>query len=200
MSRSLRRTLVAGIILLAVATMLWLRLDSDALHARLNQEVSSHTQATLESESSSLTFLHGIGLKLNQVSLNHAQYQMQAGHISISVRLLSLLMGKIEIDTLNIYDGLFKIRPGKLQPNTKAISGLPVKQLQLVRCRIETFDGDQLLDNLHLDLRNIGLDQKTLWELQAKQGDHSLSGHGRLSFQQGEITQIETGAGTGQQT
>jgi hypothetical protein len=187
MSRSLRRTLLAGVILLALATMLWLRLDSDALHARFNQEINSHTQASLKSESSSLTFLHGIGLRLNQVSLQHPQFHMQADHISISVRLLPLLMGEIEIDTLNIHDGLFKIRPGKLQPNTKAMSGLPAKRLQLVRCRLETFAGDKLLDNLHLDLRNIGLDQKTLWELQAKQDSHSLSGHGRLNFQRGEV-------------
>jgi hypothetical protein len=187
MKRGLRRTLIAGAVLLALGIMLWLRLDSDALHAKFSQEVSSHTQASLKSESFSLTFLHGIGLRLNQVSLNHSQYQMQAGHISISIRLLSLLMGEIEIDTLNIHDGLFKIKPGKLQPNTKAMAGLPAKRLQLVRCRVETFDGEQLLDNLHLDLRNIGLDRETLWELQAKQGNQSLSGHGRLNFQRGEV-------------
>jgi hypothetical protein len=168
--------------------MLWVRLDVDALHARFNQEVSAHTQATLESESSSLTFLHGIGLRLNQVSLKHELYQIQAGHISMTIRLLPLLMGRVEIDALNIHDGLFKIQPGNLEPNTKVIAGLPVERIQLVRCRIETFDGEKLLDNLHLELRNIGLDQKTLWEFQAAQDNYSLSGHGRLSFQQGEVT------------
>lgn len=180
--------LIASAILLALAIILWVRLDINALHTRFSQELSIHTQATLESESASLTFLHGIGLRLDQVSLKHELYEMQAGHISITVSLLPLLMGEIEIDALNIHDGLFKVEAGNLEPNTKAIAGLPVKRIELVRCRIETPDGDQLLDNLHLELRNIGLNQKTLWELKAAQDHHSLSGHGRLSFRQGEVT------------
>ena len=183
-----RRVLIASAMLLALTVMLWIRLDVDVLHAKFNQEISAHTQATLESESSSLTFMHGIGLRLNQVSLKHELYQIQAGHISVTIRLLPLMLGRIEIDALNIHDGLFKIQPGNLEPNTKAMAGLPVERIQLVRCRIETFDGKKLLDNLHLELRNIGLNQNTLWELQAAQDNHSLSGHGRLSFQQGEVT------------
>lgn len=188
MGLRLRRMLIASAVLLTLGIILWIRLDADALHARFNQEVSRHTQASLKSESSSLTFLHGIGLRLNQVTLRHTQYEMQAEHMSISIRLLPLFMGKIEIDTLNIYDALFKVRPGSLEPNTKAMASLPVQRIQLVRCQIETFDGDKLLNDLHLDLRNIGPNRKTLWELQAQQENHSLSGHGRLSFQQGEIT------------
>jgi hypothetical protein len=180
--------LIAGVVLLALGTMLWIRLDVDALHDKFYQEVINHTQASLKSESSSLTFLHGIGLRLDQVSLKHELYQIQAGHMSISIRLLPLLMGNIEIDTLNIHDALFKIQPGNLEPNTKSIASLPVERIQLVRCRIETVNGDKLLDNLHLELRNIGLNQRTLWELQAQQDNHSLSGHGRLDFQWGEIT------------
>lgn len=188
MTQGLRRILIAGAVLLALTAMLWMRLDVEALHDKFNQEVSNHTQASLKSESSSLTFLHGIGLRLDRVNLKHELYQMQAGHISISIRLLPLLMGNIEIDTLNIHDGLFKVQPGNLELNTKSIASLPLDRIQLVRCRIETVNGDKLLDNLHLELRNIGLGRETLWELQAEQDNYSLSGHGRLSFQQGEIT------------
>jgi hypothetical protein len=180
--------LIAGVVLLTLAIILWIRLDVGALHAKFNQEVSSYAQASLQSKSSSLTFLHGIGLRLGQVSLKHKQYQMQAKYISISIRWLPLLMGKVEIDTLNVHDCLFKVRPGNLEPSPKAIASLPAKHIQLTLCRIETFDGDKLLDNLHLELRNIGPNRKTLWELQAKQDNHSLSGHGRLNFQQGEVT------------
>ncbi|MDX8407910.1 MAG: hypothetical protein R8L58_05950, partial [Mariprofundaceae bacterium] len=48
--------------------------------------------------------------------------------------------------------------------------------------------GHKILDDIHLDMRDIGPDRETLWELQAQQDEQSLRGHGRMDFRRGEVT------------
>ncbi len=188
MTKGLRRTLIVGAALLILSIALWFRLDVVTVKAHFDSEVAKFTNVELQAEQSSLTFLHGIGLKLDNVSLKHQQYQVQAGHINISIRLLPLLFGKVEVNTLDIHDAIIKIRPGSMQLTSSSLSSLPVDRIHLIRSNIQTMDGKELLNDLHLELRDIGQNRETLWEIQAQQDNESISGHGRLEFQRGKIT------------
>ena len=185
---NVRRIAIAGALLLALAVTLVMRLDIESLNSYIRQEVQGFTESGLEAKKSSLSFLHGIGVRLDEVTLKQEHYRVDAGHMNIGIRLLPLLLGKIEVDTLDIHDAVIMVRPEALQPTSTAISSLPFERIKLVRSQIRTFDGSELLNNLHLELRNIGANRETLWELQAKQDGHSISGHGLLNFYNGEIS------------
>ncbi|GAV19292.1 hypothetical protein MMIC_P0225 [Mariprofundus micogutta] len=187
MSKGLRRTLIVGAALLIFGVLLWIRLDISSIKAHLDREISNIADLEMNAEQASLTALHGIGLRLDSVSLKHEQYQIQAGHINISIRLLPLLLGKVEAKSLDIHDALIKIRPGTMQLTSASLSSLPVERIHLIRSNIQTMDGKAVLNDLHLELRDIGPNRETLWEIQAQQDKESISGHGRLGFQAGEI-------------
>jgi len=187
-TKGLRRILFAGAALVSLAVALfWVRLDVQEVKAHLDRELTRFTDVKLQAEQTSLSLLHGIGLRLDRVSFKHPQYEIAAGHISITIRLLPLLLGKVEVDTLDIHDALIKIRPGSMQLTSGSISALPVERIHLIRSTIQTMDGKDILNNLHLELRDIGPNSETLWEIQAQQDKQSISGHGSLSFASGEI-------------
>lgn len=151
-------------------------------------ETARLTHSRLKFERTSLTFMHGIGLKMEGVGIEHPELAMQAGHININVRLLPLLLGKIEVETLNIHDASFRIRTVlPKQASLAELAALPVQRIRLIRARLEGSDGEQILQDLHLDLRNIGAEREALWEFQGTQGKLSLNGHGSLNFHHGAI-------------
>jgi len=172
---------------LVIGASLSLRLNSDKISQHFYQQLKNSTSAQLSAKHAELTFMHGLGLRLDGVNISHAQYQMQAKHLIISLKLLPLLIGRVQTDALDIHDANIIIKPETLAPTSTAISALPVQHIRLVRSRIQTASGKTVLDNLYLEMRNIGPDSETLWEMKAKQGDQALSGNGRLHFHAGHI-------------
>jgi len=186
-TRSLRKTLIVSAAILALISLLWLRLDADALSASFIKQMGVFTDARLTAGKTSLTFIHGMGLRLDQVKLDHTDVRMQAKHINISIRWLALLLGDIEIKAIDIHDGVFTLKSDKPTLNASSIARFPVPHIHLLRSRIIATNGNTLLSHMQLDIRGIGSTHETLWELDAKQGKQTLSGHGRIIFRQGDI-------------
>lgn len=188
MSPKVRRIIIAGALLSAFFAALAFRLNIESINHHVRQKMESYVDIGLKAENSSFSFLTGIGLRLNRVTLQQKHYSVEAQHMDVGIRLLPLLLGKIEVDSLDIHDALLLVRPETLQPTSTAISSLPFERIRLIRSQVRTFDGQDLLNNLHMELRNIGVNREALWELQARQEEHSLSGHGRLNFYNGEVS------------
>jgi len=183
----LRKTLMVSAALLAFTSLLWLRLDADALNASLINKLGQFSDSKLQAEKTSLSFMHGMGLRLDRVTLDHADFHMQAKHINISIALLPLLLGKTEIKAIDIHDGVFKLKSASWALNATSIAHAPVERIHLLRSRIEAADGSTLLKNMQLDLRGLSSKHETLWEIDARSGTQILSGHGRILLQNGDI-------------
>ncbi len=187
MTHRLRTAVGVSAVLLSLLILLWVRLDADALNNRLSEQMGQYTDSNIQAENSSLTFLHGIGLRLDQAMLDHPGFQLQAKHININIRLLPLLLGEIEVKTLDIHDAVFKLKSDSLALSAASISKLPVERIHLIRSSIEAADGTALLNNIKLELRGIGTEHETLWEFNAQHEKQAVSGHGRMLFHQGNI-------------
>jgi len=187
MTAGLRTASGVSAVVLSLLILLWVRLDADALNTRLSEQMGHYANSSMQTEKTSLTFMHGIGLRLDQATLDHPDFQLQAKHINISIRLLPLLLGKIEVDTLDMHDALFKLKSDSLALSAASISRLPVERIHLIRSTVEAADGTPLLNNLQLELRGIGTEHETLWELNAQHEQQAVSGHGRMVFHQGNI-------------
>ncbi len=188
MTQRVRNGFIVSTIALALLSLLWFRLDASALKNSLTEKLSVYAESTsMQAETSSLTFMHGIGLRLNQVKLDHPSIQITAKHINISIRLLPLLLGKFEINELDMHDAVFKLKSDSLALSAASISNLPLERIHLIRSRIESVDGIALLNNIKLELRGIGTEHETLWELNAQDEHQEVSGHGRILFHQGQL-------------
>ncbi len=187
MTAKLRTAIGVSAVLLSLFVLLWVRLDADALNARLSEQMGHYTDSRMQAEKTSLTFMHGIGLRLDQVKLDHPDFQLQAKHININIRLLPLLLGKIEVETVDMHDAAFKLTSASLVMSAASIARLPVDRIHLIRSTVEAADGTPVLNNLQLELRGIGTEHETLWEFNAQHEKQAVSGHGRLLFHQGKI-------------
>jgi len=187
MTRRLRKTFIAGAVLLGFAITLVLQLNALDLNARVKAEIKQYPSLHMQVEKTSLTFMHGIGVRLDQVSIEHADFHVKASHITVSMHLLPLLIGHVKVKALDIHDAVFKLTSDSLAIGTASISELPIQRIRLLRSRIEAADGTTLLNNMQLELRGLGSEHEMLWELAAKQAQQTVSGHGRILFQHGEI-------------
>ncbi len=170
-----------------IGAVLLLQLNSERISRHFYEQLQQAVDVELGADSASLSFMHGIGLRLDAVRIRHAQYRLQVRHMNINLQLLPLLAGHIRVAALDIHDADIVIRPSSMTPTATAISMLPVQRIRLIRSRIRTAAGRTVLDNLYLDLRDIGPDGESLWELKARQGRQLLSGNGGLRFVRGEL-------------
>ncbi len=191
MSRVLRRVLLtcAGLGLLAL--LLFYRLDSGAIRDEIARQLTRLPGTTLQMEDVRPSLLHGPGLRLEHARLSTPVASVDSAHLDLGLRLLPLLLGKIELADIAIHDGIIRLSgatedggsPGAFDPGI--IARLPTERLQLVRCALRS--GDQaILDDVYLDVRGIGQNREMLWEIQAQKRDQGLRGHGRIDFRRGE--------------
>ncbi|MDX8406614.1 MAG: glutamyl-tRNA amidotransferase [Mariprofundus sp.] len=180
------RRLFAGVSLVLVA-ILWWRLDVDTLQTAIEAQASHLGGSGLQAQRVSLSLMHGVGLRLDDVTFTNTRLTMQAGHLNISLHLLPLLFGKIETGTLDIYDAQIKLRGDAVAGLSASFASMPFDRVQLTHSTLEDASDIPQLENLHLDVRNIGLDREALWEVSARQGGYALQGHGELAFRAGEV-------------
>lgn len=182
----MNRRLIAAVCLF-LAALLWWRLDIKSLQAAIEGQTARLSGSRLVAKEVSLSLIHGVGLRLDQVNLSNPVLSMQAGHANISIHLLPLLLGKVELGTLDIHDATLRLDGDAAAHLSASFSSLPFERVHLIRSTVEDMRGGSKLENIELDVRNIGPDREMLWEISSRQAEYSLHGHGQLAFRAGAV-------------
>ncbi|MDX8407733.1 MAG: hypothetical protein R8L58_05035, partial [Mariprofundaceae bacterium] len=114
MPRALRKIVLAGAGLSALALLTWYRIDAFDLQGYIAEQNSSLTDTTLEVRGSRISFLHGLGLRLDGVHVTTPSFKLESGHVDVGIHLLPLLLGKVEISGLAIHQGEFRLASAAL--------------------------------------------------------------------------------------
>ncbi|WP_018294873.1 hypothetical protein [Mariprofundus ferrooxydans] len=176
-----------AIVLMLLAALFWWRLDENALHAAIVDQTSRLSGSRMEAESARLNLMHGVGLRLDHVTFTSPGLSVQAGHVDVSIHLLPLLFGKVEMGTLDVHDAHVKLDGDALASLSVSFASLPFDRVHMNRATIDDAEGSPQLENIQLDVRNIGLNREALWEISARHGAYALQGHGQIAFRAGAV-------------
>jgi hypothetical protein len=186
-----RWAIAAGALLL-VAALLYVRMDAVHMGKVLPPRVKALIHASLDYDRLSFSFVHGLDVRLDTVHMHQADWTVDAPTMLIELRVVPLLLGKIELQGIYLRSPVIRIAPpGKQDTATTTMHGLPrelmLDQLSVSDATIINDTGQTLIAGLDMDLQDIGPSRMMRWELQARTGEQMASGHGQLGFRLGGI-------------
>ena len=187
MPQGVRRLLLVSGLLLGALLLLLATIKPADLYDAFQQRLQRESGIHIIAGQPSISILHGIGLRIDHLDVDHHDFHLQAGHLVVTVQLLPLLLGEVKAEELDLHDAIITLQANHAPLNPAAIAELPLQRIQLVRSQIVAADGSELLSNVQFELRDIGAESESLWDFSASQGAQSISGQGRLNFHQRNI-------------
>jgi hypothetical protein len=186
------RWAIAAVSVLLVAALLHVRMDAGHMRQVLPPRVAALTHASLDYGRLSFSFVHGLDVRLDTVHLHQTAWTIDAPTVLLELRVIPLLLGKIELQGIYLRSPVIHIGPpGKQDTPTTTTHGLPrelmLDQLSVSDATIINDTGQTLISGLDMDLQDIGPSRMMRWELQARTGEQMASGHGQLAFRFGGI-------------
>jgi hypothetical protein len=186
------RWAIAAGVALFLAVLLYFRLDTGHMRKTLLPLVSRLTHATIDYDRLSFSFVHGLDVRLDKVRMQHTSWSVEAPTVLLELRVVPLLLGKIELAGIYLRSPVIRFAPkGIQQASDTGMHGLPrelmLDQLSVSDATIINDAGQILISGLDMDIQDIGPSRTMRWELQARTGEQMASGHGQLGLRLGTI-------------
>ncbi|HXH64985.1 MAG TPA: hypothetical protein VNH42_05690, partial [Mariprofundaceae bacterium] len=186
------RWAIAAVSVLFVAALLHVRMDAGHMRKELLPRVAGLTHATIDYDRLSFSFVHGLDVRLDKVRMRHTAWRIDAPAVLLELRVIPLLLGKIELAGIYLRSPVIRIAPAEEKEATSVEThglpqGLMLDQLSVSDASIINDTGQVLISGLDMDLRDIGPSRMMRWELQARTGEQMASGHGQLGLRLGTI-------------
>ncbi|RMG90472.1 MAG: hypothetical protein D6703_07750 [Zetaproteobacteria bacterium] len=153
----------------------------------LAAQVSERTGVQLSARQTTWIWLPKPGIRMDGVSLSWPGLSIESGSLLVHASIVPLLFGKVELDMLHFQQT--DVRVGdhlSIPASFSQLARLPLSRILVSHGRL--FAGEELLlQDVSLDVRDIGINRDTLWELQTMIEGHLLRSNGRVSFRQGMV-------------
>lgn len=188
MSVRLRRVLLLSVAFAGGLLLLFQRLDHETMLQDIRQSMGSILESGIGQTQASFSWFPVFGLKLTPVQFEIGNAMFRARSALVQVRLLPLVFGKTEIKSIRLDSPRFTLlrRPVSV-PSIQHLAMLPFQRLVVIRGVLSLPDGSDLVDDISLDLRDIGPNRDMLWDFQANMKGHKIRSHGRLELRQGQM-------------
>ena len=187
------RWAIAAGVALTLAVLLYVRLDTGRMQKTLPPLVSRLTGATIHFDSLSFSMVHGLDVRLGRVRMQHAFWTIEAPTALLELRVVPLLLGKIELQGIYLRSPVIRVAP-RQQTKTGSVMeahglprGLTLDQLSVSDATLMSESGQTWISGLDMDIQDIGPSRTMRWELQARTGEQTAVGHGQLSLRLGTI-------------
>jgi hypothetical protein len=187
------RWAIAAGVALALAVLLYVRLDTGRMQRVLPPLVSNLTGADIRFDDLSFSMVHGLDVRLNRVRMHHASWTIEAPTALLELRVVPLLLGKIELAGIYLRSPIIHLAPRQRSKTDSVMEahGLPreltLDQLSVSDATLMSESGQTWITGLDMDIQDIGPSRTMRWELQARTGKQAAVGHGQLSLRLGTI-------------
>ncbi len=187
------RWAIAAGVALTLAVLLYVRLDTGRMQKTLPPLVSGLTGATIHFDSLSFSLVHGLDVRLSRVRMHHASWTIEAPTALLELRMVPLLLGKIELQGIYLRSPIIRVAPrqptktGSVMEAHGLPRGLTLDQLSVSDATLMSESGQTWISGLDMDIQDIGPSRTMRWELQARTGEQTAVGHGQLSLRLGSI-------------
>ncbi len=182
----MQRTLLMLLVLVLTLALLGYRLSSLNVEV-LAAQVSDRTGVQLSSRQATWVWFPKPGIRMDEVRLQWPGLSVDAHSLLVHASIVPLLFGKVELDTLHFQQASVHMDDRLSFPASfSQIARLPLSRILVSQGRF--FLGTELLlQDVFFDVRDIGINRDTLWELQTLIEGHLLRSNGRVSFRQGRV-------------
>jgi len=183
-----RRWIAISVAVVMLFGLLINQLDNHKLYQILQAQLIQ-TGIKLEAKHTSLSWMHLGSIRLDDVSIQADSFDIQAKRLFIDLDLAALLTGKALPQAL--YIQLADINILRTEEATwlklLATDSFKLKRIDISQSEIYFAEQHISLEQVNLDIRDIGKNRNPRMEARAHLGDGRIDAHGYLRLKRGEI-------------
>jgi len=189
MKQKSRRWLVASVATAIVVTLIVVQLDNQKIYQALQNRLAQ-TGIQLIADHVSLSPMHMGSIRLDGAHIQTNAFSIDAERLFIDLDLAALLTGKALPQALYIQIADVNIKHSQHTKWLKLIAneGLKLKRIDISQSEIHFEKQHLTLEQVNLDIRDIGKNKNPRMELRAHIGAGRLDAHGYLHLKRGKIT------------
>ncbi|MDX8386947.1 MAG: hypothetical protein R8M46_00230 [Ghiorsea sp.] len=184
-----RRWIYASVAAIFLFTLIITQLDNQKLYSTLQSQLTQ-SGVTLTAENISLSLMYTGSIRLDHAQIQTSSFNLQAERIFIDLDLAALLTGKALPRALYIQLADINIHKTQQEGWLEFINheSFKLKRINISQSEIHLEEQHITLEQVNLDVRDIGKNKNPRVELQAHIGEGRLDAHGYLRLKRGEIT------------
>lgn len=189
MKQRSRRWLLASVATAIVVTLIVVQLDNQKIYQALQTRLAQ-TGIQLIADHVSLSPMHMGSIRLDGAHIQTNAFSIDAERLFIDLDLAALLTGKALPQALYIQIADVNIKHSQHTKWLKLIAneGLKLKRIDISQSEIHFEKQHLTLEQVNLDIRDIGENKNPRMELRAHIGAGRLDAHGYLHLKRGKIT------------
>ncbi len=165
------------------------QLDNRKVYAGLQQQLA-RSGIQLQADEISISPMYTGSIRLKHVTVQTDSFSLQAEQLYIDLNLAALLTGKALPQALYLQLANIEVKKTQQQQWIELVEteSFKLKRIYISQSEIHFHEQHLTLEQVNLDIRDIGKNKNPRLELQAHIGDGRIDAHGYIRLKRGQIT------------